>query len=77
MTTENEAAISHLFDAIKAAQPHIDALAGRATKGDSTAYELIAALERAAEEMFDEINYDRGAFEFLYADACRSKAITA
>ena len=75
MTSESEAAIRRLIDALKTAQPHIDVLAHRAAmQGDSVAYDLLGALERAAEKMVEEMYYDRNAFEFLYHDTRRSKA---
>ena len=64
MTTD-EAAILRLTDAIKAAQPHIDALTHRAAmNGDSAAYELIEALERAVNEMIENTFPDRNAYEY-------------
>ena len=72
--TNDEIAIIRLIQAMKDARPHIDALAHCATmNGDSVAYELIAGLERASNEMIENVFYDRDAYEYLYRDSCASK----
>jgi hypothetical protein len=76
--TNDEAAILRLIEAMKTARPHIEALTHRAAmEGDSVAYELIDALERASNEMIEETFYDRNAYEFLYWDTRRSKEAAA
>ena len=55
MTTD-EAAISRLIDAIKAAEPHIAALQLQINRGDRTAYALLNALLNTQNALFNVVD---------------------